>query len=170
MHNIYQKGKVRIMNNLLIFFALPIATILLAIVLQKVLRSPILVGITFFAIYLIVTFAAFDANFLVVAIALTILAFITAVIVNTICRILERLEQCEGDNDNDNNNANCGCTGRSDLIAYTTPLIPNNTVILGTNTSNTDESNSCGCSGNNSANNTNNNSCLLYTSPSPRDS
>ena len=135
------------MNNLLIFFALPIATILLAIVLQKVLRSPILVGITFFAIYLIVTFAAFDANFLV------------AVIVNTICRILERLEQCEGDNDNDNNNANCGCTGRSDLIAYTTPLIPNNTVILGTNTSNTDESNSCGCSGNNSANNTNNNSC-----------
>ena len=104
MHNIYQKGKVRIMNNLLIFFALPIATILLAIVLQKVLRSPILVGITFFAIYLIVTFAAFDANFLVVAIALTILAFITAVIVNTICRILERLEQCEGDNDNNNNN------------------------------------------------------------------
>ena len=159
MHNIYQKGKVRIMNNLLIFFALPIATILLAIVLQKVLRSPILVGITFFAIYLIVTFAAFDANFLVVAIALTILAFITAVIVNTICRILERQEQCEGDNDNDNNNANCGCTRRSDLIAYTTPLIPNNTVILGTNTSNTDESNSCGCSRNNSANNTNNNSC-----------
>ena len=110
MHNIYQKGKVRIMNNLLIFFALPIATILLAIVLQKVLRSPILVGITFFAIYLIVTFAAFDANFLVVAIALTILAFITAVIVNTICRILERLEQCEGDNDNDNNNILCVAT------------------------------------------------------------
>ena len=87
MHNIYQKGKVRIMNNLLIFFALPIATILLAIVLQKVLRSPILVGITFFAIYLIVTFAAFDANFLVVAIALTILAFITAVIVLSLIHI-----------------------------------------------------------------------------------
>lgn len=144
------------MNNLLIFFALPIATILLAIVLQKVLKSPILVGITFFAIYLIVTFAAFDADFLVVAIALTILAFITAVIVSTICKILERLEQCEGDNDNDNNNANCGCTRRSDLIAYTTPLIPNNTVILGTNTNNTDEANEC--SGNNS-DSSNNNSC-----------
>lgn len=144
------------MNNLLIFFALPIATILLAIVLQKVLKSPILVGITFFAIYLIVTFAAFDADFLVVAIALTILAFITAVIVSTICKILERLEQCEGDNDNDNNNANCGCTRRSDLIAYTTPLIPNNTVILGTNTNNTDEANER--SGNNS-DSSNNNSC-----------
>ena len=90
---------------------------------------------------------------------LSLRSILIVVIVNTICRILERLEQCEGDNDNDNNNANCGCTGRSDLIAYTTPLIPNNTVILGTNTSNTDESNSCGCSGNNSANNTNNNSC-----------
>ena len=101
------------MNNLLIFFALPIATILLAIVLQKVLRSPILVGITFFAIYLIVTFAAFDANFLVVAIALTILAFITAVLTNIVCRILRELDRREEShccsrerNQNSNNNNN----------------------------------------------------------------
>ena len=58
-------GENKVMNILLIFFALPIATILLAIVLQKILKSPILVAIIFFAIYLIVTFTAFDSDFLI---------------------------------------------------------------------------------------------------------
>ena len=49
--------------NLFIFFALPLATILLSIVFQKILRSPILVAITFFAIYLIVAFTIFYAFF-----------------------------------------------------------------------------------------------------------
>lgn len=40
-------GENKVMNILLIFFALPIATILLAIVLQKILKSPILVAIIF---------------------------------------------------------------------------------------------------------------------------
>ena len=79
------------MNTLLLFFALPIATIILAIVLQKILNSPLLVAATFFAIYLIVTFAAFDADFLVYAIAYTILAYITALLVNVICRFIKML-------------------------------------------------------------------------------
>ena len=66
------------MNTLLLFFALPVATVLLAIVLQKILKNPVLVAITFFAVYLIVAFAAFDETFLVYAIVYTILAFITA--------------------------------------------------------------------------------------------
>ena len=53
--NLPKKGW-SIMNNLLLFFALPVATILLSIVLQKILNCPILVAITAFAIYLIVTF------------------------------------------------------------------------------------------------------------------
>ena len=76
--------------NLFIFFALPLATILLAIVLQKVLRSPILVAITFFAIYLIVAFAAFQdtlAEAIIAAIIYTIIAYITAVIVRFIKRL-----------------------------------------------------------------------------------
>ena len=68
------------MNNLLLFFALPVATILLAIVFQKILCSPILVAITFFAAYLIVTFAVFDETFLIFAIVYTIIAYITAAI------------------------------------------------------------------------------------------
>ena len=88
------------MNNLLLFFALPVATILLAIVLQKVLCSPILVAITFFAAYLIVTFAAFDETFLIFAIVYTIIAYITA----AITRFIRRFIRCQRDSNNNNNN------------------------------------------------------------------
>ena len=73
--------------NLFIFFALPVATILLAIVLQKILKCPILVAITFFAIYLIVSFTAFSSSLaeaLIATIIYTIIAFITAYIVRLI--------------------------------------------------------------------------------------
>lgn len=68
------------MNTLLILFALPVATIILAVVLEKILRCPFLTALTFFAIYLIVTFAAFDATFLINTIIYTILALISALI------------------------------------------------------------------------------------------
>ena len=90
--------------NLFIFFALPLATILLAIVLQKILRSPILVAITFFAIYLIVAFTAFQdtlAEALIAAIIYSIIAYITAYIVMIICRLKHRFCNCSrGENNN----------------------------------------------------------------------
>lgn len=73
------------MNTLLIYFALPLATIILAVVLQKLIKSPILVAAIFFAIYLIIAFAAFDATFLVAAIVYTFLAYVTASIVRILC-------------------------------------------------------------------------------------
>ncbi len=79
--------------QLFIFFALPLATILLSIVLQKVLRSPILATITIFAIFLIVAFVAFSdtlAEALIATIIYTIIAFITASITKIVCQILRR--------------------------------------------------------------------------------
>lgn len=73
------------MNILLIFFALPLATIILAAVLQKLIKCPILVAAIFFAIYLIVAFAVFDATFLIAVIVYTFLAYVTAVIVKILC-------------------------------------------------------------------------------------
>lgn len=107
------------MNNLLLFFALPIATIILAIAAYKILKCPFLVAGVFFAIYLIVAFTAFDASFLVFAVVYTIIAFITAVLTKIITNFIE-------DNQND-----CGC-GRNSIA--------NNTM----NTSNSN-SNNCGC-------------------------
>lgn len=63
--------------DLLLYFALPVSTILLSIVWQKIVKSPILVAITAFAIFLIATYAV-DPNLLIFAIVYTILAFITA--------------------------------------------------------------------------------------------
>ena len=66
------------MNTLLIFFALPIATILLSVVLQKVLDSPVLVAMTAFSVYLVVTFVINNIEFILGALVYTFLSFITA--------------------------------------------------------------------------------------------
>lgn len=82
------------MNLLLLFFALPVATIILAIVLEKILRCPFLTAATFFAIYLIVAFSLFDASFLVYVIVYTILAFIAALIAEFFFRRCNRERKC----------------------------------------------------------------------------
>ena len=79
------------MNNLLLFFAFPVATIILAVVLEKIVRNPFLTAATFFAIYLIVTFTAFNETFLVYTIAYTILAFISAIIAEYFFRRCEKI-------------------------------------------------------------------------------
>ena len=83
--------------TILLFFILPFATILLSIVLQKLLKSPILAAITFFAIYLILTYTVFGTSFLIFAIVYSILAYITAAITRLICTIIRRLRECNCD-------------------------------------------------------------------------
>lgn len=105
------------MNVLLIFFALPIATIILAAVLEKLLNCPLAVAAVAFAIYLIVTFAAFDVTFLIATIVYTILAFVTALIVRFIKNWLSDSEDNESNNcllntNNGNTNNGCGCNCR----------------------------------------------------------
>lgn len=101
------------MNNLLLFFALPVATILLSIVLQKILNCPILVAITAFAIYLIVTFSAFNETFLIYAIIYTIIAYITAAVTRFIMRIIECQNNdsniCDDININSDTSNICNC-------------------------------------------------------------
>ncbi len=112
-----QPRKERNKMNLFVFFALPLATILLSIVLQKVLRSPALVAITFFAIFLIVAFVAFLDNLaeaIIATIIYTIIAYITATIVEIICRYRKQIR--------------CRCTNnnqRSDLLADDSSCLAN---------------------------------------------
>ena len=103
--------------NLFIFFALPLATILIAIVLQKILRSPILVAIAFFAIYLIVAFATFSdtlAEALIATIIYTIIAYLTAYIVMIICRLRRRFCHCRREEEENDNNRRCCCGNNND--------------------------------------------------------
>lgn len=132
------------MNNLLIFFAFPIAVIIISAILQKLLKCPIAVAALIFAIFLIVTFTAFDETFLIATLAYTILAFITASIVKLIC-------------ESNNNNNLCNCLRNilnSNITNNVNSTNSNNLVndILGVNEINNNTNNSanntCSCTNN----------------------
>ncbi len=137
------------MNTLLIFFAFPLAVIIISAILQKLLKSPIAVALLIFAIFLVVTFAAFDETFLIATLVYTILAFITASLVRLFCKTGENNCLCEAilnlinNNQDDNNNI--------DTINNTLNEILNSI----NNTSNTNNANNT----NNSNNSNNNNTC-----------
>ena len=127
------------MSLLFIFFALPIATILLAIVLQKILKCPILVAITFFAIYLIASFVAFSdflGEALIATIIYTMLAFLTAYITRIIGIFMNRL----GDSNINTNCRNKNCNSN---------LNNNNN----NNINNNENTNECCCNNSNTPNN-----------------
>ena len=87
------------MNLLLSLFAFPIATIIYSVVLQKIIRCPILVALTIFASFLIVTFSAFDETFLIYTILYTIIAYITAIITRLAKNIFRRIIRNQNDDD-----------------------------------------------------------------------
>ncbi len=67
------------MNNLLIFFAIPVATIILSIILETLIKCPFKVAGIAFSIFLITAFAlGGTVEWLVLAIAYTIISFISA--------------------------------------------------------------------------------------------
>lgn len=91
------------MNILLIFFAIPVATIILAGILETFINCPFKIAGIFFSIFLVVAFAlGGTVELLVAAIIYTIIAFATAYIV-MIIRNRQR---------NNCNSHNCCC--RSD--------------------------------------------------------
>lgn len=128
------------MNTLLIFFALPIATIILAIVIEKILRCPILTALTFFAIYLIVAFAAFDASFLIFVIAYTIIAYITAWIVELFFSRCRRACPCR-ENNNNNNEVQLSNADMQNIATRVANIINNNS----------NSNCNCNCNNNNTA-------------------
>lgn len=135
------------MNTLLLFFALPIAVIIISVALQKVLRNPLLVAGIIFAILLIATFVINDLNLLIATIIYTIISYITALITSLICRFLRNNRQnggrccnlCENSNNNTNNNSCCNQNNNDDSevcgangITARVNIIPNNNGASGT--------------------------------------
>ena len=145
------------MNILLIFFAFPIAVIIISIILQKILDNPIAVAAAIFAFFIVITFAFFDETFLIATLVYSILAFITAFLVSRLC------------DDNSNSN-NCLCDALADILRNNSNLTTtNNTAnaslqdLLNTVNSNNNSNNNCGCNNNNNDDDvlgiSNNNSC-----------
>ncbi|MBQ3145301.1 MAG: DUF2651 family protein [Clostridia bacterium] len=136
------------MNTLLIFFAFPIAVIIISVILQKILNSPIAVAALIFAIFLIVTFAVFDETFLIATLVYTIISFITALIVRFICHsnndnnICELLN-CVLRNNNMNDLLNNISNNSDNNNQATLNTVAN---ILSSNNNNSNKNNnSCGC-------------------------
>ena len=129
------------MNTLLIYFALPVATIILAVVLQKLIDCYKLVTAIFFAIYLVVTFAAFDSDFLIYAIAYTLLAYIAAYLTYIIDKIIKRFNlnhnkhncRCNDNTNNSNDLLTISCNGcngvNNDLLTISSNCASNNQLI-----------------------------------------
>ena len=98
------------MNILLIFFALPVATIILAGIFQTFINCPFKVAGIAFAIFLIVAFALGGTPELIVAaIIYTILALITALFVMF---IQNRNNNTNCTNNSNSNACGCGCRNR----------------------------------------------------------
>lgn len=66
------------MNFLLIFFAIPIAIIILSIIFESFIRCPLKIAGIVFSIFLIVTFAIGEELLLIATIVYTLIAFLSA--------------------------------------------------------------------------------------------
>lgn len=134
------------MELLLIFFALPLAVIIISIALQKILKNPILVSSIIFAIGLIVTFIIGNLIILVITIIYTIISYVTAFITYLICKWFREennesrrrgRNNCYGrihDNCNDRENSNelltissnCNQNNNGNLLTITSNCNRNN--------------------------------------------
>lgn len=93
-------------TNLLIFFAIPLAVVVISIALQKLLDNPFLVAGIVFSILLIIVLAFFDTIYLIAVVAYTILSFVTAALTCALCRFF-RNQICNSlCNNNGENNQN----------------------------------------------------------------
>lgn len=102
------------MNNLLIFFAIPLATIILSSILETLIHCPFKVAGIAFSIFIVIAFAlGGTAELIVAAIIYTILsflsAFLTRIILNRTDDENENSNSCGCNNSNNNNNNTCSC-------------------------------------------------------------
>ena len=139
------------MDPILIFLVLPIAIIILAIVLQRILKCSTLVALTFFAIFLILTFTVFGTDFLIFAILYTILAFIAAFLADLFCRIARRVRNWDDNNScSCRSERNCNCDHANRFRS--------------SERSGRSRNNGCGCSDCNDRDDANNGNLLTLTS------
>jgi len=139
--------------NLFIIFSIVFAVIIFAIVLQRIIHCPILVGFAIFAALLIVAAVFNNTTFVIIAIALGILAFIVAfldcIFRNSNFLRNNRCLTCEYDNNNNHNN---------DDSDDTLTIVNSNGTVLARINGNTiqcrdnDNSNCCSCGCNNDNN------------------
>lgn len=114
-------------NFLLWFFAIPVAIVILSVIFETIIHSPIKIAGIIFSVFLIVTFAVGDETLLIFTILYTLLSFIVAWITRQwICQnqnnstmvenardaAIEELLKQSSINENSYSNQNADYTGR----------------------------------------------------------
>ena len=138
------------MNVLLLFFALPLAIIIISIALQKILKNPILVAGIIFSIFLIITFIINNINFLIATIIYTLISYLSAKLFCVINKIRRELEIRMGNNSCCNTNelltinSRCGNSENGNLLTISSNYsngINNDLLTINSNIENSNNNN-----------------------------
>ena len=73
----------------LVFFILPLLTIVISVILQLVIKKKLIVTSIVFIAYLIATFAVFNSSFLFWCFIYTVISFIVTLIVDLIIKLVK---------------------------------------------------------------------------------
>lgn len=130
-------------TTLLIFFAIPLAVIIVSIALQKILKCPPLVAGIVFAVGIIITAIIGSLNILAATLAYTLISYITTLIICLIGRFDNNSNSCCNNNHNDNDlltiSSHCQSNGNGDLLTINSNSANGNTNNLLTISSNNSE-------------------------------
>ena len=101
-----------IMNVLLVFFAIPLAVIVISIALEKLLDCPILVGAIVFSILLLIAVIFSNTIYFILTVIYTLLAFLTAWITKLMYKFILGLKKCNNNCNTRDNNQELTVNGR----------------------------------------------------------
>lgn len=119
------------MNTLLVFFAIPLATIILSAILETFINSPIKVAGIFFSIFIVVAFAlGGTAELILAAIVYTVISFITAFIVH----VLMHKHECDNSFTDTSNSSSYYVGDCSNLTNTTDSMQTENTSLTNNDT------------------------------------
>lgn len=107
--------------NFFLIFALIFFTIIVAIFLQKLVNSPILIGLLFFSVFILISAITGNTNFIIVSVVFGIIAFISAFLFCIISRC-NFFDNCNNSNDVSTTSANLNTTNNTCSCSSSQPL------------------------------------------------
>lgn len=84
------------MNLLLFLFAIPFATIIFSIILQKMINNPVLVAFATFSVFLLIAVTTLDETYYILTIVYAILSYIAAITTRIVGNLINRCVNNQG--------------------------------------------------------------------------
>lgn len=132
--------------NFFLIFALIFFSIIAGIFFQKLVNSPILVGLLFFSIFILIAAITGNTNFVILAVVLGIIAFISAFLYCVIlkCNIFRNCNNSNNDISVANNTNNCcSCSQQLTILNSEGEIVARINGDNVTCTSNSNDNNTC---------------------------